>query len=165
VIDCSHGGNADHFSGQHTSELVLTVAFGFAIYYGIQKLFKDLEEKLTEDTRIRIAVWLLDTKVERLIEPWPRTVARIFDQVFGKRHISWQCFKRSCLASLVAVIAVAAYLGTVVLAHWPTGQQVAGQGHPHFDLTSTAILIVGVFLPPSRPPFSSVMLYLTSFHY
>jgi hypothetical protein len=132
-------------AGQHTSELFLTVAYGAAIYYGIQKLFKDLEEKLSDDTRLSIAVWLLDAKVERLIEPWPRTVARVFDQVFGKRHISWQCFKRSCLASLVAVTAVAVYVGTGILAHWPTAQPVAGQGQAHSDVTTTAFLIVGLF--------------------
>jgi hypothetical protein len=100
---------------QHTSELVLRIAFGFAIYFGIQKVFKDLDEKLSEDTRLRIAVWLLDAKIEHLIEPWPRTFARVFDQAFGKHHFSWQCFKRSCLASLIAVMAVALYVGARIL--------------------------------------------------
>jgi hypothetical protein len=102
---------------------LLTVTFGIAIYYGVQKFFKDLEEKLSEDTRLRVTVWLLDAKAHDLVEPWPRTLGRLFDRVFGTSHFSWQCFRRSCLASLIAVGIVAAYIAV------PTAVNLLFKGH------------------------------------
>lgn len=41
----------------------------------------------------------------RRIEPgetWPTIFADLFDHVFGKRHATWKCFRRSSVASIIA---------------------------------------------------------------
>jgi len=80
--------------------LVLTqIAVGVGLMYVIDKFFKFVEEKLTDDTKLEIAVWLLGVKVGQKLEPWPETFAKVFDRLFGSRHISWKCFGRSILSS------------------------------------------------------------------
>jgi hypothetical protein len=57
---------------------------------------------LTDRTKLEIAVWLLGVKVGQKVEPWPDTFAKVFDRVFGTKHLSWKCFWRSCIASFAA---------------------------------------------------------------
>jgi hypothetical protein len=64
----------------------------------VWKFFERVEAVLTENTKLEIAVWLLNMKVGQKVEPWPETFASIFDKVFGKKHFSWTCFWRSCVA-------------------------------------------------------------------
>ena len=43
----------------------------------------------------------------RRIEPgetWPIIFADLFDHVFGKRHATWKCFRRSSVASIIGVV-------------------------------------------------------------
>ena len=72
---------------------------GLGLFYGVQKFFDLVGDRLNEDTKLEIAVWLLGVEVGKRVEPWPDTFAKLFDRVFGKRHLSWTCFYRSCLAS------------------------------------------------------------------
>jgi hypothetical protein len=82
------------------------LAMGGALFWGVQKFFDVVGDKLNEDTRLEIAVWLLGVKVGQKVEPWPETVVTLFDRVFGPKHWSWKCFSRSiCASSLVFLIA------------------------------------------------------------
>jgi hypothetical protein len=74
------------------------LAFGGTLFYGIQKFFKEVEEKLKDDTKLEIAVWLVGVKTADKV-PWPETFAKLFDRVFGAKHLSWKCFFRSCCFS------------------------------------------------------------------
>ncbi len=47
-----------------------------------------------------IAEWLTTPQAT---VAWRHTWIRIFDSLLGKEHLSWQCFRRSCVASLCAV--------------------------------------------------------------
>lgn len=80
------------------------LAVGLGLLYAIDKFFKLVEEKLADDTKLEIAVWLVGVKVGQRLEPWPETFARVFDRVFGTKHLSWKCFWRSCLASFALVL-------------------------------------------------------------
>ncbi len=72
----------------------------------VWKFFERVEAVLNEDTKLEIAVWLLGVKTAEKVQGWPDTFARVFDRVFGTKHLSWKCFLRSCLASFsVALIA------------------------------------------------------------
>jgi hypothetical protein len=69
----------------------------FAVVWGF---FKGVESVLTDDFKLEIAVWLLGRKkFGPKVQPWPDTFAKVFDRVFGVRHLSWKCFWRSCVAS------------------------------------------------------------------
>jgi hypothetical protein len=74
----------------------------------VWKFFRRVEGVLTDATKHEIARWLRVRNVETGIvaedtENWPDTFANLFDRVFGKKHLSWRCFWRSCLASFAAV--------------------------------------------------------------
>jgi len=79
-------------------------AFGGALFYGIQRFFREVEEKLNEDTKLEIAIWLVGVRVGPAVEAWPVTFARVFDRVFGSKHLSFKCFFRSSVASYASIV-------------------------------------------------------------
>ena len=52
----------------------------------------------------------MGVEVGKKIEPWPGTFVKVFDRVFGEKHLSWKCFWRSSLASLLSVVLVSIVL-------------------------------------------------------
>jgi len=79
---------------------------GVVLFGAVWGFFKGVESILTDDTKFEMAVWLVGVKVGQKVKPWPDTFAKVFDRVFGTKHLSWKCFWRSCLASygMVAVV-------------------------------------------------------------
>jgi hypothetical protein len=65
----------------------------------VWKFFERVESVLTEHTKLEIAVWLVGVRIGQKVAPWPQTFARVFDRVFGERHLSWACFLRAVSAS------------------------------------------------------------------
>ena len=45
-----------------------------------------------------------DSDVTRRVQTWPQQFGELFDAVFGMEHISWKCFFRSSVTSIVAVL-------------------------------------------------------------
>jgi hypothetical protein len=84
------------------TETLRTMATSGALFYGVMKLFDAAGDRINEDTRLDIAVWLLDLKTTRKVQGWPGTFAKVFDRVFGNRHLSWSCFARSCVVSIAS---------------------------------------------------------------
>jgi hypothetical protein len=79
------------------------LAAGAALAGIVWKFFERVEAVLNEDTKLEIAVWLLDRKpLSPTFQNWPDTFAKVFGLVFGEKHLSWKCFGRSCLATLTA---------------------------------------------------------------
>jgi hypothetical protein len=66
----------------------------------VWKCFEKIEAVLSDDTKLGIAVWLLDLRIGKAVEPWANTFIRIFDRVFGPTHLSLKCFARSAVVSL-----------------------------------------------------------------
>jgi hypothetical protein len=66
--------------------------------------FSFADSILTEMAKFEIAVWLVGLNSAQYFHSWPDTFAKVFDRVFGKKHLSWGCFGRSCLATLTACI-------------------------------------------------------------
>jgi hypothetical protein len=80
------------------------LAAGGVLAGTVWKFFERVEAVLTDNTKLEIAVWLLGVKVGQKMEPWPETFAKVFDRVFGAKHISWRCFYRSAIASLICAL-------------------------------------------------------------
>jgi len=99
--------------GSRTVLILVQFAVGIGLMYSISKCFKFVEDLLADDTKLEIAVWLLGVKAEQKIEPWPETFARVFDRVFGRKHLSWKCFLRSSLASYASVICTAFFAASL----------------------------------------------------
>lgn len=68
--------------------------------------FVRLEGLLKEDTREGIGKWVRGAELTDRKERWPATFVAVFDRVFGEKHLSWQCFWRSCVASALAVVVI-----------------------------------------------------------
>ncbi|NIR86336.1 hypothetical protein GWO13_01720, partial [Candidatus Bathyarchaeota archaeon] len=72
----------------------------------IYKLFEKGDDLINDDAKQQLKSWILRLKPTEKMQNWPSTFAHWFDRVFGEKHLSWRCFFRSCLASLVAVVLV-----------------------------------------------------------
>lgn len=78
---------------------------GAALAKLVWKCFEKIEGVLNDSTKKEIARWLRVKNVESGIladeaVKWPETFAKVFDRVFGTKHLSWKCFFKSCVASL-----------------------------------------------------------------
>src|SRR5215475_2430049 len=91
--------------GSKTVAVLTQVGIGVGLLYAIVKFFKFVEELLADDTKLGIAVELLDRR-KRIptFQNWPDTFAKVFDSVFGEKHLSWKCFWRSAVASYAALL-------------------------------------------------------------
>ncbi len=72
----------------------------------IYKLFEKGDDLINDDAKLGLAIWILNLKAPERMQSWPALFAHWFDKVFGKKHLTWRCFFRSCLASLAAVLLV-----------------------------------------------------------
>src|SRR5207249_12131024 len=109
----------------------------------VWKFFERIEAILTEQTKLRIAVWLLGVEISKTVEPWPKTFVRIFDRVFGYKHFSVKCFFRSCLAScgaftLCVAIAKSTGMSSVGAIFNLRGKRISVA---HFSLWGFAVLL------------------------
>jgi hypothetical protein len=137
-------GMADVFTTISKFVDAVHLARGVALFGLVWGFFKGVESVLADDTKLEIAVWLLDRKkFGPKVQPWPDTFAKVFDRVFGTKHLSWRCFKRSCLASFAAVLV------TFVLSRGPQsgGIHVSFKGTPAL-LFTWAVLIVFINVLP-----------------
>lgn len=73
----------------------------FPVLYGF---FAWLEDLMSPQAKQDIAAWLRRTEVPGSLTTLPRQFIALFDRVFGERHLSWKCFLRSCLASLIVMV-------------------------------------------------------------
>ena len=80
-------------------------AAGVVLFGTVWGFFKGVESVLTDDTKLEIAVWLLDRKkLSPRFQGWPDTFGKVFDRVFGKKHLSWRCFLRSAIVSCITLV-------------------------------------------------------------
>ena len=108
----------------------------------VWKFFERVEAVLTEQTKLEIAVWLLGVKVGEKVEPWHETFAKMFDRVFGTKHLSWKCFWRSCIASYGALFLV---LVLDWFVHDSSGVVYDPSGHPHISPTAITSVFSDIF--------------------
>ena len=67
-------------------------------------LFDRAERIASDEVKHSLRRWLRrEVNPSGIRTKWPETFAGVFDSVFGKRHLSWRCVWRSCIASLIAV--------------------------------------------------------------
>src|SRR6266481_4303209 len=63
---------------------------GAALAGIVWKSFERIDGVLSDQTKFEIAVWLVGVKVGQKAESWPDTFAKVFDRVFGEKHLSWK---------------------------------------------------------------------------
>lgn len=72
----------------------------------VWKSFERVEAVLNDTTKLEIAVWLVGVNVGQKLGTWPETFVAVFDRVFGRNHLSFRCFWRSSLASILGVVLI-----------------------------------------------------------
>lgn len=74
----------------------------FAILGGIWALFDRAETVVRPELRERLSAWLT---CKRTVQgkDWPALFAAMFDRVFGEKHLSRRCFRRSAIVSVLSV--------------------------------------------------------------
>ncbi|MGR3311065.1 MAG: hypothetical protein ACUZ77_09835 [Candidatus Brocadiales bacterium] len=75
-----------------------------AIAGGFYALFSRAEEVVAKDTRDKIAKSIKGFNPGVPKSDWKETFAYVFDSIFTNKHLSWKCFLRSCISSLIAVV-------------------------------------------------------------
>ena len=100
-----------------TGGFVKHLGVGLALFTSVVLFFERVEKGLSEDTKLEVSVWLLDLDPTARVKHWPQTFAEVFDSIFTETHLSWKCFRRSCLASLIAV-AIMTMLFTALNPEW-----------------------------------------------
>lgn len=74
---------------------VISFATYLALCGFIYKLFEKGDDLINDDTKLQIAVWILNLKAPEKMQNWPTMFAHWFDQVFGEKHLSC-VFRRGC---------------------------------------------------------------------
>jgi hypothetical protein len=113
------------------------IVFGF---------FKIVESVLNEDTKLEIAVWLVGVEVGQKVEPWPETFARMFDRVFGTKHLSWKCFLRSSLASCIAIGLTLLVTFAIHERNWYVAKNIIQVGNLWFAMVVLAANVIPDYL-------------------
>jgi class 3 adenylate cyclase len=70
---------------------------------GIWFLFDKAELAMSQESRNRLAAWLRHSGLWGAVDSVPAQFSELFDRVFGERHLTWRCFFRSAVASIVTV--------------------------------------------------------------
>ncbi len=121
----------------------LAAAFGIYIFICgfVWVVFVRLEPLLKKDTRNKIASWLRGSKHRDADNRWPATFGVVFDRVFTEKHLSWGCFWRSCVASLLAVVLMAAIL---IVVNSSVRDELWGDPEISFIGHFEIILVIGI---------------------
>ena len=69
-------------------------------------LFERADKVAKDEARESASRFLRNLEVGKSLNEWPRQFCQVFDTVFGEKHISWRCFLRSAIASLISVILI-----------------------------------------------------------
>ena len=86
--------------------LSATLIITGSIYGGLRFLGRHA----SSDKRDTLALWLMGANEDR----WPRQFCEYFDRFFGERHLSWHCFYRSALISIIGVLLFYILFGPVL---------------------------------------------------
>ncbi len=95
--------NATTLLSQHPVWTALAAAIGIAA--SIAKAFEWFDGALNDDSRFKLSLWLVSVPGDEQIDAWANIFPNLIDRVFGIKPLSWRFFQRSCVASLIAVIA------------------------------------------------------------
>ena len=73
----------------------------FTTIGGVWFLFEKADETLAPEVRDRLGAWLEGVTAGDGVRQWPEHFITLFDRVFGRKHLSSACFKRSAVATFM----------------------------------------------------------------
>jgi len=74
-----------------------------AVCFGLVGLFREGEKVMSGESRAAVSDWLLREDFSERKSNWPKTFVTLFDALFTEKHLSWTCFRRSALTSVLVI--------------------------------------------------------------
>lgn len=74
-----------------------------AICAGLVWMFREGEKVMSGESRAAVSDWLLQEDFAARRSNWPETFIALFDALFTDEHLSWTCFVRSALTSVLVI--------------------------------------------------------------
>lgn len=90
----------------HIISLFGLAASWFLVTGLIWKLFDRIEKVATDEAKEKTNTWLHNVNPGERLHYLSDMFGNSFDSVFGEKHLSWKCFFRSGVASVLSAIAV-----------------------------------------------------------
>jgi hypothetical protein len=85
------------------------VVTGLTLGGAVWKAFEKWESVASENDKIQVWMWLVNPRTAETVERWPEVFAKMFDRIFGTRHLSARCFGLSALISVAMAILLTIY--------------------------------------------------------
>lgn len=79
---------------------------GLAVTAGVLGLFWKGDDAVSDEFRELVSKRLQGIKIESDNANWHQSFIQIFDRIFGKNCLAFRCFLRSCVASILTVVAI-----------------------------------------------------------
>jgi hypothetical protein len=115
------------------------IAVGFGLFYAVLKFFDTIGERLNEDTRLEIAIWLLGIRTEEKVKAWPTFFTAVLDRLFGYKKLSWRGFRRSWVATIVSIV-ISGILLELLLS--PTTRNNASRLLPSVTISQWIVIVI-----------------------
>jgi hypothetical protein len=93
-------------------------------------IFDRMETLASKESRKSLSKLLSKANTLDIVRAWPQSVIEVFDATFGERHLSWRCFLRSSIAS---VLLVSLLLIVTISTDQATAQFFLGLAQPPFS--------------------------------
>ena len=122
---------------------------------GLWFLFDKAESAMSARSRKQVAERLVVADLSGSIASAPQQFIELFDSIFGDRHLTWRCFRRSSLASVVAVVVSAPLAFQIGQIGGPMLVGVDGFG-PGVVLL-VPVMVVGAILMNLVPDYLSLL--------
>jgi serine/threonine protein kinase len=91
------------YSEAQSVEILAFFGTWIAVCVGIVGLFREGEKVMSAESRAAVSDWLLQENFAKRHSNWPATFVALFDALFTREHLSWICFRRSAITSVLVV--------------------------------------------------------------
>ena len=83
---------------------------GVAMTLGVLALFWKADDAFSEEFRAALSKKLQHFEVDFEDVHWSTAFMKMFDGIFGEKHLTWRCFIRSSIASFLCFIAASSLI-------------------------------------------------------
>ena len=132
---------SSEFHNSTWSHAALWFALLWAILLFIRKVSKDADNDLNPEKRNELSDELLRIK-DRDASLWLPDFTSVFDRFFGAKHLSWRCFYRSSLISMVTLFTLLYLYDRGAINKFMIGEDILGE----FITLFAYLLTLNVFL-------------------
>lgn len=91
------------FSETRPIEVLSFFLSWIAVCGGLVWMFREGEKVMSGESRAAVSDWLLREDFAERQSSWPKTFISLFDSIFTEHHLSWTCFARSAVTSILVI--------------------------------------------------------------